>query len=97
MDRLHDALGISLGRAGDFLGLLQVGYVDKRNDHAVNDVLYRAVGQEAHEVASVGVRMLHVSFLRGERAQHLLGLADQIGADEAWRKVGDGPADYRPG
>ena len=34
-----------------------------------------------------------VSLLRGERAEHVPGLAHQVDADEAWRQVGDGPAD----
>src|SRR5581483_11371166 len=91
-DGLDDALGVDLGVVGSLLGLFQGGHVDKRDDHAVNDVLHRAVGQKAHEVVSVDIHQAQLAFPRGERGQHVQGLADEVGADEALGKVGDGPA-----
>ena len=82
-DRVDEALGIGLGRAGGLFGVRQGGHVDKRQDHPVNDVRHRPVGQEAHQVLAGGIRRAHVALLQGERAQHLPGVADEVGAVEA--------------
>ena len=85
------ALSVRLGNAGGLLSVLQIGHVDKRNHHAVNEILYCAVGEHPHKVAGVDIPHMKVSFLCGKRTQHVLGLADDIGADEALGKVGDWP------
>ena len=68
--------------------------VDEGQDHAVDDVVERAVRQDPQDVPRRRSSVRRTCRSRGdERAQDLLDVRDQVAAREARGDVGDRPAD----
>ena len=72
----------------------QLGDVDERHHHSVDDVVPRPEREDAQDVPGVAVRQPHLPLLERQTAQHVTDLRGQIAAvDEPRGDVVDQPAD----
>ena len=82
---------IALLALQQLLGALALGDVEEGQDEAVQAVVDRAVGLDAHDERLVGRRDGHLALDRPQRPAHLVRVLGERVVAEALRDLGDGP------